>query len=105
MTMDAEQITPTSSGPGKTELPVRPIQSPYFILRTAIGGYYVDPQYNSNLVRKPVELLSKFLAGAQRIPDGNGGGEIRYETRPNQRPLRYLHEGAIQEFEAAARNF
>jgi hypothetical protein len=88
------------------QLPVRLLHNPYFIHRTPIGGYYLDPKFNLKLVKSPVEKLSLFLADAQRVvAPGDELGKVTYEPRENLRPLRYIHEGAIQEFEDAARSF
>lgn len=88
------------------QLPVRLLRSPYFIHRTPMGGYYLDARFNLNLVKSPIEKLSLFLADAQKVPSpGDELGKVIYEPRENLRPLRYLHEGAVQEFEDAARSF
>lgn len=104
--MNEPSVTPRLGEEQLAELPVRPLLSPYFILRTPLGGYYLDPQYNLQLVRNPHERLARFLAEAARQTSGGGLGEVRYKTaRPDPRPLRYLNDGAIREFEEAAREF
>jgi hypothetical protein len=104
--MNDPQTMPSLESPVATELPTRLLRSPYFILRTPIGGYYLDPAFNGNLVKSPVNPLSLFLADAQRVAaPGSDLGEVRYQPRENLRPLRYLHEGALMEFANAASDF
>ncbi|MGA3180984.1 MAG: Ig-like domain-containing protein [Verrucomicrobiota bacterium] len=104
--MNDPQTMPSLESPVAAELPTRLLRSPYFILRTPIGGYYLDPAFNGNLVKSPVNSLSLFLADAQRVPaPGSDLGEVKYQPRENLRPLRYIHEGALKEFAEAASNF
>jgi hypothetical protein len=103
--MNTSPATPTLGEQKAAELPVRLLQSPYFVLRTPIGGYFLDPAYNKQMVKHPTERLARFLADAERKETGRGQGEVRYTARPSQRPLRYLNEGTIREFEQAARQF
>ncbi len=87
-------------------LPVRRLRSPYFIHTAAIGGSYLDFAFNQQLVRHPREALAKYLADAKLLPVvGERVGDIKYSDRPGQRPVCYLHEGAIKAFEAAADQF
>ena len=104
--MNGTHATPNLNPPAAPELPVRALRSPYFILQTPIGGYYLDEAYNQQLVKRPNEGLSRFLAKAQRVLTSGGGlGEVQYGKQEGQRPLRYLHEGALREFEEVASCF
>ncbi|MEK7674869.1 MAG: hypothetical protein AAB676_03410 [Verrucomicrobiota bacterium] len=104
--MNGTHATPNLNPPAAPELPVRALRSPYFILQTPIGGYYLDEAYNQQLVKRPNEGLSRFLAKAQRVLTSGGGlGEVQYGKQEGQRPLRYLHEGALREFEEVASSF
>ncbi len=104
--MKERQPEPSLNRDAVAQLPVRLLRNPYFIHRTPIGGYYLDVRFNMNLVKSPIERLSLFLADAQRVAAGGDDlGKVTYGPRENLRPLRYLHEGAVQEFEEAARSF
>jgi hypothetical protein len=88
------------------EFPIRPLRSPYFILRTPLGGFYLEENYNERLVKSPVNRLSLFLAEAKLVSaSGSSLGEVRYMPRKNIRPLRYINEGALQDFVQAASDF
>lgn len=88
------------------EFPIRPLRSPYFILRTTVGGYYLEEKYNEKLVKSPVNRLSLFLADALLVAaPGSDLGEVRYKPRKDIRPLRYINEGALQDFIQAASDF
>ena len=103
--MNNSQNAPSLERASEPTLPSRLLHSPYFVLRTPIGGYYLDAEYNQNMVRRP-ESLAQFLAEAQRVQSPSCEmGEVKYTARKNQQPLRYLHEGAIKEFEEAAVRF
>src|SRR5580658_4530538 len=104
--MNERPSTPSLNRFDASELPVRLLRSPYFIHRTPIRGYYLDPEYNLNLVKSPREKLSLFLADAKRVAAaGDDMGKVTYSPKENLRPLRYIHEGAIKEFEDAAKSF
>lgn len=87
-------------------LPTRRLRSPWFVHTASIGGHYLDPTCNQQLVRHPREAIAKFLADAKLVPvPGERVGDVKYADRPGQRPLCYLHEGALQAFEQAAQQF
>ena len=85
--MNETQNTPSLDRPQEAALPTRILRSPYFVLRTPMGGYYLDPAYNQNLVRRP-DALVQFLAEAQRGANPACElGEVKYVARKNQQPL------------------